>query len=579
MSLLQMQREIKPEKDQKPNQTGIPSYMKQDFEARSGLSYDDVRIHYSSPKPAELGALAYTQGSHVYIGPGQERHLPHELVHVAQQKRGAVRPTGRLGNVSVNDDPDLERQADEGIVVQRAQAPSGPASQIVQRKIGMEYQTVGGGKNVFVRKEGEDTAVADESYGTLFTVSYTADKEIKVTVDGGDLEYVTPAVDTPQEALEAGCAAAAVHKTLKQGKTPEKVSGGVFDAKHEFVKDSVVATDAGEKVVKNYYTFENLGDTAHPQATVGIRMDKIAALLSDLGGTARRGVVDEDASGTVPLGRTSVDLKKSALATQKQTMLMAPRKAENALKAYFGLEGNENKEGKVKDRASIVGLLSLLFAYNAQFPLIKDRANANAKNAMPVMSRTSLFDAYLTLDRFDRDIFLNVLKNELAIMKNNQGIGDLKRWTESTFGRKDGPKKSKRTEITLVGESSALGSGDWDTVSLEAWIKGLDEGKDAMYHRFHSVGSLANPGEDDPYREQKSKTRDEFHVGRSTDIGLGDKVDGLLVELRGLERGVTDERWGEIASRVAYLVDCLNNGKTPNVLEVPAPGKAQGKRR
>lgn len=82
---------------QGPNLTGIPTQMKLDFEQRSGLSFDDVRVHYNSDKPRKIGALAYTQGTQVHVGPGQERHLRHELGHVVQQKRGIVRPNYRLG--------------------------------------------------------------------------------------------------------------------------------------------------------------------------------------------------------------------------------------------------------------------------------------------------------------------------------------------------------------------------------------------------------------------------------------------------------------------------------------------------
>lgn len=109
--VFQRQKSQRPEAD-RPNLTGIPVQMKLDFERRSGLSFDDVRVHYHSEKPAQLQALAYTQGTQVYVGPGQERHLPHELGHVIQQKRGAVRPTALRGGVPVNESPDLERSAD-----------------------------------------------------------------------------------------------------------------------------------------------------------------------------------------------------------------------------------------------------------------------------------------------------------------------------------------------------------------------------------------------------------------------------------------------------------------------------------
>lgn len=94
------------------NVTGIPDTVKTKYENLSGFSFDDVRVHYNSEKPAQLQALAYTQGNQVYVGPGQERHLGHELGHVVQQKQGRVRPTIQLQSQPVNDDVTLEAEAD-----------------------------------------------------------------------------------------------------------------------------------------------------------------------------------------------------------------------------------------------------------------------------------------------------------------------------------------------------------------------------------------------------------------------------------------------------------------------------------
>ena len=98
------------------NLTGIPTSMKNHYEAASGLSFDDVRVHYNSEKPGKMQALAYTQGNHVYIGPGQERHLQHELGHVIQQKQGIVRPNVWINGLPVNTDRGLEQQAESGII-------------------------------------------------------------------------------------------------------------------------------------------------------------------------------------------------------------------------------------------------------------------------------------------------------------------------------------------------------------------------------------------------------------------------------------------------------------------------------
>jgi hypothetical protein len=95
------------------NNTGLPSQLKSGIESLSGLSMDDVRVHYNSDKPAQLHAHAYAQGNEIHVAPGQERHLPHEAWHVVQQAQGRVRPTMQMkGDVPVNDDAGLEAEAD-----------------------------------------------------------------------------------------------------------------------------------------------------------------------------------------------------------------------------------------------------------------------------------------------------------------------------------------------------------------------------------------------------------------------------------------------------------------------------------
>ncbi len=96
-----------------PNRTGLPDDLKSGVEALSGLSLDDVRVHYDSPKPDQIDALAYAQGADIHVASGQEHHLPHEAWHVVQQKQGRVPPTIHSQGQSINDNPALEREADE----------------------------------------------------------------------------------------------------------------------------------------------------------------------------------------------------------------------------------------------------------------------------------------------------------------------------------------------------------------------------------------------------------------------------------------------------------------------------------
>ena len=94
------------------NNTGMPDNLKSGIESLSGFSMDDVRVHYNSSKPATVQALAYTQGTDIHVAPGQEKHLPHEAWHVAQQMAGRVSPTTNINGMPVNDNAGLEHEAD-----------------------------------------------------------------------------------------------------------------------------------------------------------------------------------------------------------------------------------------------------------------------------------------------------------------------------------------------------------------------------------------------------------------------------------------------------------------------------------
>ena len=95
------------------NQTGLPDNLKSGIESLSGMSMDSVKVHYNSDKPAQLNALAYAQGSNIHVGPGQEKHVPHEAWHVVQQAQGRVNPTKETsGGTQINDDKSLETEAD-----------------------------------------------------------------------------------------------------------------------------------------------------------------------------------------------------------------------------------------------------------------------------------------------------------------------------------------------------------------------------------------------------------------------------------------------------------------------------------
>ena len=109
------------------SRSDLPAPLKAGVEALSGVAMDDVRVHRNSAEPAKLGALAYARGNEIHVGPGQERHLPHEAWHVVQQKQGRVRPTEQSRGAEINDDAGLETEAD--LMGARALTSAGPSAQ------------------------------------------------------------------------------------------------------------------------------------------------------------------------------------------------------------------------------------------------------------------------------------------------------------------------------------------------------------------------------------------------------------------------------------------------------------------
>lgn len=90
----------------------LPFGLRAGIESLSGMDMSHVRVHYASPLPAQVNALAYAQGAHIHLAGGEEKHLPHEAWHVVQQRQGRVRETMQMAGMGVNDDVGLEREAD-----------------------------------------------------------------------------------------------------------------------------------------------------------------------------------------------------------------------------------------------------------------------------------------------------------------------------------------------------------------------------------------------------------------------------------------------------------------------------------
>jgi hypothetical protein len=99
----------------------IPEGVKSKMESTLGADFSDVNVHKDSEKASNVGALAYAQGNDVHFAPGKynpetnsgQQLLGHELTHVVQQRQGRVQTTMQKKGVNINNDPSLEREADQ----------------------------------------------------------------------------------------------------------------------------------------------------------------------------------------------------------------------------------------------------------------------------------------------------------------------------------------------------------------------------------------------------------------------------------------------------------------------------------
>ncbi|MFD7612790.1 DUF4157 domain-containing protein [Streptomyces sp. NPDC059828] len=99
-----------------------------------GVDFSSVRVHtdaVAQRSAAEIGASAYTSGSHV-VWNGRDKHtLAHELTHVIQQSQGPVAGTDNGGGLRVSDPSDSYERAAEA---NATRVMTGPAP--VQRAVG-----------------------------------------------------------------------------------------------------------------------------------------------------------------------------------------------------------------------------------------------------------------------------------------------------------------------------------------------------------------------------------------------------------------------------------------------------------
>ncbi|MCA9697040.1 MAG: DUF4157 domain-containing protein [Myxococcales bacterium] len=353
---------------------------------------DHVRAHTHAKAAAasrSIGAQAYTLGSSVAFASAQPslHTAAHEAAHVVQQRAG-IHLSGGVGE---SGDPH-ERHADavadavvagrsaEGLL-DRYAAGSGGGEEVVQRKVGLEFQTVGGNWNLMELTQDENGRPKLSKPGHAEVTLRQPIGGWRLENDSSDLEYITDAFDETDAGIgqlrQAAQAAADYHgELLTQDGARAKGWSDRVEGK------------MGKEIDGTTYVLNLNGQrNAHPQATAGLRLDKLRIFATNW---AEKSKSDEESPWKTMGWR---DLKYNR----------GDHGPDDLRQAF--LSANSVVPDDLSDAAK--SFLFLIYSYALGSAVVG--VTPNAKNATPLMSRTNFAALLVQLSEDDVRRVLNLL--------------------------------------------------------------------------------------------------------------------------------------------------------------------------
>lgn len=413
--------------------------------------------------------------------------------------------------------PKASRQISMNELLQR-----GP---VAQRMVGFEFQTVGGVWNV-KKKDGQNWV--DPGHGDLID---TLDK-IKVTADGTDLEFITEPVDERKN-NEVSLLADNIKKSF-----------GNFEKK--------LTTSSQYGKIGDYLINLNGERNAHPQATVGVKLENIIDLMDRITNIP---ITISPRRSTVPLpifghstfsnqNTTSITDNTSNAGKQRQAVIASVRYTKN-YDVTDVTDGTNVTNLNAKEQKQAQGLIALIEHFikvNKDAETYtgdkKSTYHTNAKNKMPVMPRTSIIDMYKKMEPNAQQKVCEYLLNkdpDTYIMYQNT-IPVLENGPNGPTYRFDRCDNSYTIEELLED----LRNSNQDKL---------------LSKKYNSIGFT------DTVESASNRTTD-----KSTDIGYDtptERVEGGIFELRSLPNQIAPGQWGNVVTKVAQVIKEVNAIRTP----------------
>ncbi|MCG8337556.1 MAG: DUF4157 domain-containing protein, partial [Proteobacteria bacterium] len=504
------------------NRTGMPDRLKRGLENLSGFDLSSVRVHYNSKKPAQIGALAYTQGNQIHLGPGQNKHLPHEGWHAVQQMQGRVNPTRQFKRTPMNDNQQLENEADSmGAKAQRLKLRNNAdeivnnheyssTSSVVQRAVGFEFQT-----NWNIHKTrwfGQDPVEYAKK-----TLLFRGDGW-QMETDGNEIEYVVDQVEEARDPL--GTARLTNVMTNLENfvgnlNGMRNTNGGDLRNNHltgqniNLSKSNFKITTSGQNIAAN------------PQVTAGVRMDRITKLYQSLG-TANSTSGDEFLGQAPAFYRSKVNTARQNANTDDPAW------------------GNHTPSAKLQ------GLLTLIAQY-----LVTGSSPGSlitAKYMAFVMARTDF----------------GAMFNQLDDGEKNYYSANRDAWV--TYVCDDVMNNLDRNQPVInreIHDDMNLAHGQRITIPITRanWLSNIARGRDLLTKRANEVYFFSGSQHKATYMDSRENLG---HRLRGFG-GLGDTFDDLLngqtgaiLEFRSMRGGVPYRNWQPLAIQAYQYFRAIN---------------------
>jgi len=400
--------------------------------------------------------------------------------------------------------------------------------------VGMEFQVMGGGEDVCQYGSGGLEAV---NHG----IPLAAKTGYEITADMGDYEYVTAPVDERtdkgiQDLMTACDNAAKDHSNIStalglSAKAPKTEGYWKFGS---------------------YYLRQSVKMTAHPQATVGIKLDKLDTFVREYSKNLKTQIrpeytgafgESEEFSNSANWPQTPEQLNLAHGGTYRKL-------AEQQAEIIESIVGRPQNVISIRNRGiaeSVNGFLRILAsmvqnlrAYRAAH---KFGNPTNAKSVMPLMPRTSLYDIVQT---FPIDV------QKAIVGKQLKGI----------INFIYGSDKSVPNTVLLAAQTYIVKKKvRTDELQLDKWLQNMPAVTGSQKSKTMER-KLMDPFSGVAELYGTAETRHNLYPGmtRSTDIGYdapGDparQVDGMLIEIRDLQRDVALSNWKYVARDAAFPI-------------------------